>query len=148
MWGVHVSVVHPEAKEQFHAFCRSISSATWWRSRRRTLALGSAGTAGAGFLFVRPVDWILDPIYMLCIAAFGFDVNTATMIAFGVMSWATVVGAMVWFLASLPDIVRRLHGDSLRRHKYAPGHCQTCGYDLTGNTSGVCPECGTKVESP
>ncbi len=23
--------------------------------------------------------------------------------------------------------------------------CLTCGYDLTGNTSGVCPECGTAV---
>lgn len=23
------------------------------------------------------------------------------------------------------------------------GHCQRCGYDLTGNVSGVCPECGT-----
>lgn len=22
------------------------------------------------------------------------------------------------------------------------GHCRTCGYNLTGNTSGVCPECG------
>ncbi len=22
------------------------------------------------------------------------------------------------------------------------GHCQACGYDLTGNESGVCPECG------
>lgn len=26
-----------------------------------------------------------------------------------------------------------------------PGHCWKCGYDLTGNVSGVCPECGTKV---
>ena len=25
-----------------------------------------------------------------------------------------------------------------------PGHCQRCGYNLTGNVSGVCPECGTK----
>ncbi len=25
----------------------------------------------------------------------------------------------------------------------APGHCQKCGYDLTGNVSGTCPECGT-----
>jgi hypothetical protein len=24
----------------------------------------------------------------------------------------------------------------------APGHCQHCGYDLTGNVSGRCPECG------
>ena len=22
------------------------------------------------------------------------------------------------------------------------GHCQNCDYDLTGNVSGVCPECG------
>ena len=25
------------------------------------------------------------------------------------------------------------------------GHCQTCGYNLTGNVSGVCPECGETV---
>ena len=31
------------------------------------------------------------------------------------------------------------------RH-YPAGHCQNCGYNLTGNVSGVCPECGTKVE--
>ena len=24
--------------------------------------------------------------------------------------------------------------------------CRTCGYNLTANTSGVCPECGTPVE--
>jgi hypothetical protein len=27
------------------------------------------------------------------------------------------------------------------------GHCRKCGYDLTGNVSGVCPECGEKVEA-
>ncbi len=26
------------------------------------------------------------------------------------------------------------------------GGCMTCGYDLTGNTSGVCPECGKSIE--
>ncbi len=26
-----------------------------------------------------------------------------------------------------------------------PGHCPRCGYDLTGNTSGRCPECGAAV---
>ena len=26
-----------------------------------------------------------------------------------------------------------------------PGHCQKCGYNLTGNVSGICPECGGKV---
>ena len=35
----------------------------------------------------------------------------------------------------------------LRDHRgIAPSHCQECGYDLTGNMSGVCPECGTPAD--
>lgn len=30
-----------------------------------------------------------------------------------------------------------------RSRRPPPGHCGVCGYDLTGNTSGRCPECGT-----
>ena len=26
------------------------------------------------------------------------------------------------------------------------GHCRTCSYNLTGNESGVCPECATPVK--
>ena len=33
----------------------------------------------------------------------------------------------------------------LRRPK---GGCHACGYNLTGNTSGVCPECGTPAPQP
>jgi hypothetical protein len=29
--------------------------------------------------------------------------------------------------------------------RFVPGHCQKCGYNLTGNVSGVCPECGEKA---
>ncbi len=32
-----------------------------------------------------------------------------------------------------------------RDRRYPPGHCQRCGYDLTGNVSGRCPECGGPV---
>ena len=32
-----------------------------------------------------------------------------------------------------------------RRHRVRRGFCVNCGYNLTGNTSGVCPECGTPV---
>ncbi len=28
-----------------------------------------------------------------------------------------------------------------------PGHCKTCGYNLTGNLSGICPECGARINS-
>lgn len=30
--------------------------------------------------------------------------------------------------------------------RFVAGQCSDCGYDLTGNTSGVCPECGQAVE--
>ncbi len=34
----------------------------------------------------------------------------------------------------------------VRRARYIPpGHCQKCGYDLTKNESGVCPECGVAI---
>jgi hypothetical protein len=29
-----------------------------------------------------------------------------------------------------------------RRVRIPPGHCQKCGYNLTGNVTGRCPECG------
>ncbi len=28
---------------------------------------------------------------------------------------------------------------------FPPGHCRHCGYNLAGNISGVCPECGKRV---
>ena len=33
------------------------------------------------------------------------------------------------------------------KRAYPAGRCRKCGYDLTGNESGVCPECGTKIKS-
>ena len=42
-------------------------------------------------------------------------------------------------LTAVPLLIRSLR--AWRRR--AVGHCPTCGYDLTGNVSGRCPECGT-----
>jgi hypothetical protein len=33
----------------------------------------------------------------------------------------------------------------LDRRRISPGHCRQCGYNLTGNLSGVCPECGEEI---
>jgi hypothetical protein len=30
-----------------------------------------------------------------------------------------------------------------RRRRFKPGLCNCCAYDVSGNTTGVCPECGT-----
>lgn len=32
--------------------------------------------------------------------------------------------------------------------QFSEGFCSICGYNLTGNVSGVCPECGKAIESP
>lgn len=34
-----------------------------------------------------------------------------------------------------------------RLHKQHHGHCPTCNYNLTANTSGRCPECGTPIST-
>lgn len=34
---------------------------------------------------------------------------------------------------------------ALFRPWHPPGYCQNCGYDLTGNVSGRCPECGKET---
>jgi hypothetical protein len=52
-----------------------------------------------------------------------------------------------WFpVAALVALPLTWMFDHLRRRR-ASGtrHCCACFYDLTGNTSGVCPECGTLV---
>lgn len=62
---------------------------------------------------------------------------TATTIMFDVLR-----GLIIGFLVGTPFVLLR-RARAARRH--APGRCNRCDYDLTGNESGVCPECGTKV---
>jgi hypothetical protein len=58
----------------------------------------------------------------------------------------------MWFaltILAIPPLIwlrlsyhrRRLH---LRRER---GQCAKCGYDLQGNVSGICPECGTTAQA-
>jgi hypothetical protein len=42
-------------------------------------------------------------------------------------------------------LLRNLLSAGDRRRRLSQGKCPNCCYDLTGNTSGVCPECGTPV---
>ena len=52
-----------------------------------------------------------------------------------------------WLPFWLPVIVTTIPTGVLvwLERRFPRGRCQTCGYDLTGNVSGVCPECGEGV---
>ncbi|MCH7813576.1 MAG: hypothetical protein IID40_06100 [Planctomycetes bacterium] len=48
-------------------------------------------------------------------------------------------------LALSYPILAFIRGPLRRSRRRRKGLCVPCGYNLTGNTSGVCPECGRKV---
>ncbi len=58
-----------------------------------------------------------------------------------------IVGCVpFWMIASGFGVVASYAWWMNRR--FPTAHCQKCDYNLTGNVSGACPECGTKIESP
>lgn len=60
------------------------------------------------------------------------------------MAKGVVVSIPLWIpivLVAVPTAYLFWHD---RRHPTS-GHCRNCGYNLTANTSGVCPECGTAI---
>ena len=53
----------------------------------------------------------------------------------------------IWLLAVASGMVPACWLSALlwRRGRRKAGGCRRCGYNLTGNTSGVCPECGMPI---
>lgn len=57
------------------------------------------------------------------------------------LGWGWVVGQFAAW--NVPFVVAILVVMFLPQRHRMPGHCARCGYNLVGNTSGRCPECGT-----
>jgi hypothetical protein len=73
--------------------------------------------------------WLVSPAYSLTLS--GIMSND-------MLFWAAI---MIVLSAGAITLVHR-------NPRELPSHiCSTCGYDLTGNVSGVCPECGTAVQA-
>lgn len=58
-------------------------------------------------------------------------------VGFGHMAWIPI-----WMLLAALALPTAFLW-RIDRQPIPPGHCKNCSYDLTGNTSGTCPECGT-----
>jgi len=56
--------------------------------------------------------------------------------------WIPLVTFLAYPLAALLGLPRRR-----RRMRRLRGECVSCGYNLTGNVSGICPECGWRISA-
>lgn len=63
-----------------------------------------------------------------------------TLHALTLPRWVAVI-----LLASYP-VVALIRGPGRRWQRRRGGRCLKCAYNLTGNTTGVCSECGTRVQ--
>jgi hypothetical protein len=59
--------------------------------------------------------------------------------------WLIVLIAAISPIRWLIRLVRRWRRSRAQRKRIRLGQCRACGYDLTANNSGTCPECGEKT---
>lgn len=74
-----------------------------------------------------------------------FDLAVVAGLAKGVLPAIIAVAVIAAFIYLLDWRGRR--PDLLARFAVHP-HCTVCQYNLTGNLSGICPECGTHIVTP
>jgi hypothetical protein len=120
------------------SFALPASCLLWWLTRRRILSAiaGSiaAMTVTSLLRYALPCnywahanDFIVEPFARFHCLEYPFEALMSLAFHVGVPLLA-IMGIDWWF-----------------RKPVLPGCCQQCGYDLTANVSGVCPECGTPV---
>ncbi len=90
--------------------------------------LRMAPNIGAQRLPNKSPDFNLDSSFKLTVG--GYAGRALYLPLLPLLLAALVPTALLWWLD---------------RRKYPPGHCGKCGYDLTANVSGVCPECGSPI---
>jgi hypothetical protein len=71
-------------------------------------------------------------------------IGATLSLCFMALSWSrlSVEDRAMLLIVGLLSFLVVIVTDELGRPARRPGHCQNCGYNLTGNVSGRCPECG------
>lgn len=114
----------------------------WWMlGLERAVAWTAFGWFAVKLRGRRLLGWVISGLGI----DLAFDVATLAL-ALGVGNPVLTVGllavALAGFLAPLSIVGRR---PSLKARFLANNLCRQCGYELTGNTSGICPECGRSI---
>ena len=61
--------------------------------------------------------------------------------------WAAMMGAVVGLVAVIPGWILMMYTvfPYVSAYEEIAKRCARCGYNLTGNSSGICPECGIAI---
>ena len=120
-----------------------------------TLLLTRTGAPGKSAIFLKVPGWLAIRDSLKGRVAIGKYMDVE-IIGFGI-SWGTKMQASFpfqydgvhqasvphWFLALIFAIAPAIWFMRWRRRRNLPDNpCPSCGYDLTGNMTGTCPECG------
>ena len=107
----------------------------------------SPGAAGVGNGQTVMVVRVLAPVGVIVLCVGWYLFGWATEIGSGERFWVRPP-VPFWFLGLVVALML-LTGWSWYRwrvaRRHCVGHCRRCGYNLTGNRSGRCPECGQAV---
>jgi hypothetical protein len=123
---------------------RGLVSLSWtsadpaWREFRFTGRITHPVTGPACVAYAGLDDWCDHRLL-----GFGYSRNPiASGLILGTQTFTFLVAPHASLAAAFLALPAALLIASLGRRRRRPGTCRRCGYNLTGNVSGVCPECG------
>ncbi|MFM9956757.1 MAG: hypothetical protein ACKVZJ_01665 [Phycisphaerales bacterium] len=131
--------------------CGAVAASVWVKGRS-FIPLSSFFGFGLGVFLGVLVSLIIAPLIYkkpighaqssVFVPSLLVAVVVSASVASDVPLWSAMACAATTIVASI--VVRFAMPDFVPREEH---HCPTCAYDLRGNTSGVCPECGNSESS-
>jgi len=155
-WGRRITLVF--ACVMLSGWLASIFVKVWWNGPVQ-IVLGHQGIIinRTFSLSAETGDWEFAPLHSWYSTDIRFQITERPTISFRLPNFVTIPptnwpGLLIKRLL-IPHWLTNLLVWSpffilwRKSRKPAPGHCQGCGYDLTGNQSGRCPECDRRVDA-
>jgi hypothetical protein len=125
---------------------RTCSGGVAWLSVRQDIQMPTDARRALPLKYRSEYGWNVGPAEPLpAVSVLGFTDVFATIAQGGAGSQYRDVHVPCWFLVVAGSIASAIWLWRRWHQPLGPGHCQACGYNLTGNVSGVCPECGGVV---
>ena len=120
----------------------SFSRTAFWWVAGTVVAINAIsyaiGIGGGAYLIDMPGLFFVGPLWDYALNSPVMEIAlTVACVAISVLAWGYIAGRITGV------VIARRKGIV----KIVKGFCSVCGYNLTGNASGVCPECGTKISS-